>query len=257
MQKEPEKDGLIAGRRDIRQAYRDEGVAAEYIARRFVEPLGAMLHEQQIARMRQLIREADPARVLEIAPGPARLSSELSADLRGRETLMDASAQMLAQARSRLRNAGVTSSALVQADAFRMPFVQAFDLIYSFRLIRHFDAADRARLYAQIVQALRPGGLLVFDAVNDRVARPYRERDGGACQHYDALLTREQLATELAAAGFAVLDFDAVWRRYPLLYQLQVLVRPRSLGLARAAMRLLQRIPGGEPMEWIVTCQRR
>jgi ubiquinone/menaquinone biosynthesis C-methylase UbiE len=216
-----------------------------------------MLHEQQIARMRQVIQEADPARVLEIAPGPARLSSELAADLRGRETLMDASAQMLAQARSRLHSIGVRSPALVQADAFKIPFNQAFDLVYTFRLIRHFDAGDRTRLYAQIAQALRPGGILVFDAINDRAARPYRERDDSACQHYDALLTKQELASELAAAGFAVLRFDSVQRRYPLLYQLQVLVRPRSLRLARAAMRLLQRIPGGEPMEWIVTCRRR
>ena len=65
---------------------------------------------------------------------------------------------------------------LVQADAFQLPFKTPFDLVYSFRLIRHFERPDRLRLYRQIAAVLRPGGRLVFDAVNElRVGAVPRE----------------------------------------------------------------------------------
>ena len=42
---------MIEGHEKIRAAYRDDGVARDYVARRFREPLGAMLHDRQVARM--------------------------------------------------------------------------------------------------------------------------------------------------------------------------------------------------------------
>ncbi len=259
MKPKSERSGgeIIAGHEDIRQAYRDADVAEQYIASRFVEPLGALLHEQQISRMRQVIAAANPRAVLEIAPGPARLTADLGGVLRGRCTLVDASLQMLGQARARLRSTGTSTARLVQGDAFNLPFQQGFDLVYSFRLIRHFDTKDRARLYEQIARLLAPGGLLVFDAINERVARAFREREGSAYQHFDALLSEARLTEELEAAGFSLVRLDPAQRRYTMLYQLQVLLAPRSATLARAAMNVVQQVPGGEPMEWIVTCRRR
>jgi ubiquinone/menaquinone biosynthesis C-methylase UbiE len=250
-------DSVISGHRNIREAYRDKGVASAYINNRFVQPLGAELHVEQVSRMREVIHSVDPGRVLEIAPGPARLSADLARDLRGRDTLVDASAEMLAEARTRLKDNGVGSPALVQADAYSLPFGSVFDLAYSFRLIRHFAAEDRKRLYLEVARVLKPGGWLVFDAINEHVARPYRERDSTACFHYDALLTERQIADELTATGFSLTRLDPVQRRYSVLFGLQVYVAPRSAALARATMRLLRRIPGGQPMEWIVTCRRR
>ena len=247
---------MIQGQQDIRDAYRDETVAREYVDRRFREPLGAMLHALQLARMRGVIREARPARALELAPGPARLTVDLASDLPRPGVLVDASAQMLAEARERLTAAGHTGWRLVQGDAFLLPFSGPFDLVYSFRLIRHFKDDERARLYAGIARLLRPGGLLVFDAVNERVARAIRERPGSACQHYDALLTPERLANELRTAGFQIIQLDPVQRHYSILYQLQVLVAPRSRRLAAVTMGLVDRIPGGQPLEWVVTCRR-
>jgi ubiquinone/menaquinone biosynthesis C-methylase UbiE len=112
---------MISGRDDLRKAYQDERVAGEYVARRFETPLGALLHARQIRVVRDLIRERGIERAVEIAPGPARLTVDVAPALR-HVTLVDASAQMLAEARKRLAARGLAARAgLVQADAFKLP----------------------------------------------------------------------------------------------------------------------------------------
>ena len=248
---------MIHGRQGIRDAYRDESIAREYVDRRFREPLGAMMHDLQLARLLPAIRATPAARVLEIAPGPARLTVDVAQAVSQPGTLVDASWEMLEESRARLAAAGHRGWRLVQGDAFQLPFSRPFDLVYTFRLIRHFDEADRRRLYAGIARLLRAGGLLIFDAVNEAAAAPISRDAGGARQHYDALLTPDRIAEEVQAAGFRLVRLDDIQRHYPLLYQLQVLVAPRSKSLARAAMNLVGRLPGGRPLEWVVTCERQ
>jgi SAM-dependent methyltransferase len=248
---------MIEGPKGIREAYQDATIAHEYVQHRFREPLGAMLHVRQVSRVRSIARALRPLRVLEIAPGPARLTVDVASTFPRGATLIDASGAMLGEARTRLREAGHRTVHLVQADAFNLPFAPPFDLVYSFRLIRHFEEADRARLYREVARILRPGGLLVFDAVNEAVSRPFRDRAGNGHQHFDALLTAERISEELGASGFDVARLDGVQHRFPLLYRLQVLVAPRSRPLARACMELVDRLPGGQPLEWVVTCRRR
>ena len=170
--------------------------------------------------------------------------------------LIDASAQMLAQARRRLAAINCRAT-VVEGDAFDLPFPSQFDLVYTFRLIRHFELEDRRRLYRQIARVLKPGGMLVFDAVNEVVSRPLRERaSADEHRHFDALLTPDRLRQELREEGFEVERLVGVQHQYPLLLQTQILVGPRSRFLARAAMEVIDRL-GGEPLEWVVMCRRK
>jgi len=246
---------MISGIDGIRAAYQDAGVARRYVEERFTTPLGALLHDRQCQVLRSVISAHASPDVLEIAPGPARLTTSVI-DVAGQLTLLDASAEMLAEARSRLSSATVdTNYTLVRGDAFCLPFPARFDCVYSFRLIRHFGTAERLRLYREIARVLKPGGRLVFDAVNRRVYEPMRAIADGK-QHFDASLDREALCAELAGAGFEVESLEGVQHRYATLYNLQVLVAPRSTKLARLAMNVVDRVGGGEPLEWIVTCRR-
>ena len=247
---------MIQGAADLRDAYRDDRVASSYVEERFRAPLGALLHQRQVAALRSVIGRSRPERVLEIAPGPARLTVDVAPMLGAPPVVIDASPQMLVQARRRLAAVDHQAS-MVEGDAFQLPFTATFDLVYTFRLIRHFDDPDRARLYGQIARVLKPGGYLVFDAVNETVSRPLRERARpGDHQHFDALLTRESVISELSDEGFAVERLIGVQHRYPLLQQIQILVGPRSSVMARAAMEVVDRL-GGEPMEWVVVCRRK
>ena len=245
---------MISGVDGIRAAYQDAGVARRYVEERFTTPLGALLHERQSEVLRSVMSAQPRSDVLEIAPGPARLTTSVI-DLAGQLTLIDASAEMLDEASRRLDAVGAaTPCTIVRGDAFSLPFPSRFDLVYSFRLIRHFGAEDRKRLYREAARVLKPGGRLVFDAVNRRVYESRREiADGG--NHFDASLDREALVAELAAAGFAVESLVGVQHHFGALYRLQVLVAPRSATLARLAMNVVDRL-GGEPLEWIVVCRR-
>jgi ubiquinone/menaquinone biosynthesis C-methylase UbiE len=247
---------MMSGREEIREAYRDDRVARQYVGARFVEPLGAALHARQAQALTRLIRAHRPRRVLEIAPGPARLTVDVSPVIEGQAVIVEASAQMLAEARRRLAPANGRWRFL-QGDAFHLPLGPVFDLVYVFRLIRHFEAPERAELYRQIARVVRPGGRLMFDAVNEAVSAPLRAcAYPGEFAHYDALMRPDVLAAELAGAGFEVTSLEGVQCRYTTLTRIQTLVAPRSRGIARLAIELTDRFGGGEPLEWIVTCRR-
>lgn len=238
---------------EIKEAYRDAIVAREYIDTRFVEPLGALLHDRQVAVVRRTMSAERPKLTLELAPGPARLTAAVTSGTAGRLIALDASAEMLAEARRRL--ARVATVSLVHGDAFQLPFARQFDLAYSFRLIRHFERAERARLYAELHRVIKPGGLLIFDAVNEVVSAPLRRARPSEYRHFDALLSEPRLREEMTQAGFAVVSMVGVQHRFKIMSRLQVLIAPRSRRLARLAMEALDR-SGGEPLEWILTCQR-
>lgn len=246
---------MIEGVADIRQAYRDQTVATRYIDERFREPVGALLHRRQAAVLRRVIADVRPQRVLEVAPGPARLTVETAPLLATPPVLIDASAQMLAVAEQRLRDRGCGAT-LIEGDAFSLPFRSTFDLVYTFRLVRHFGDEDRIRLYREIARTLRPGGVLVFDAVNAVVSNRIRARAAaGEYRHYDALLTREALVDELSHGGFSVQALVGLQHRYTLMQHVQTLVAPRSRALAAYAVELLDH-SGGEPLEWVAVCRR-
>jgi ubiquinone/menaquinone biosynthesis C-methylase UbiE len=246
---------MIKGRTDVQEAYRDEDTAREYIARRFETPIGALLHGRQVATLRDLIRENQLTRALEIAPGPARVTTDV-VSLLSSVTLVDASLQMLHQAHRRLAAAAPSARVhLLQSDAFRLPLAGRFDLAFTFRLIRHFERHDRLALYRQLAGVLSPGGWLVFDAINRSVAEAYRARDASELKHFDALLTADELRAELTESGFRVERLVGVQHRVHALRWCQIYIAPRSDALARAAMAVLDG-SGGEPLEWVVVCRR-
>src|SRR5690349_10278231 len=106
---------------EIQAYYRDPAVVAAYIERRTAQPLNGMLHRHQVRFLTRVLGERQPRRVLEVAPGPARLTTELA--FRGNGIAVDGSAEMLAMARDRLRGEG--HWLVVRGDAFALPVADA------------------------------------------------------------------------------------------------------------------------------------
>src|SRR5262249_37847192 len=166
----------IRSKGGLQEFYDDPHVVETYLQRK-AQPLGAVLHARQVAFLNDLIGRLRPGRVLEVAPGPARLSAELRPVPLA--IGMDFSPRMLAEARRRTQARGLAWR-FVRGDGFALPFATAtFDLVLSARFVRRFEPAPRARLYAEIRRVLRPGGHLVLDAQNRRVAEPHRDRPSG------------------------------------------------------------------------------
>jgi len=236
---------------DLRAYYRKHDVVAQYLCRRTAQPLNGYLHAAQVRFLNDVIRQRDPRQILEIAPGPARLTAEL--DFTGRGVAIDTSPAMLALARERLRERGGDWT-VMRADAFALPFSDAcFDAVYTFRFIRHFGVADRQRLYAEVRRVLSPGGAFILDAQNRAVSLPHRQRKGlQRYPIYDVLYDLDELHAEIEEAGFGVRRIEGVLCHFALQARLNQM---RRVGLARAArllIALLDQVPGRNPSTWMV-----
>jgi SAM-dependent methyltransferase len=242
-----EHDTPLARPDEIRHAYSRTDTAEAYIEERFRSAWGAVLHSAQTGLVNDVIRRYGVRTVLEIAPGPARLSADVSGFERG--YLCEYNDSMISVARRRLPKDSRWT--IVRGDGFHVPFQPGrFDLAYTFRFIRHSELPERTALYRQIRDALAPRGLFIFDAVN------VRWRRAGDLPIHDALYSREELLQELRDHGFTPLSLTDVIKHLPLQHKIQILIGPRSRSLANLLIRGLERIPGSSPLEWVVVCQR-
>lgn len=240
----------LASAAEIRHAYAGSDTASSYVARRFTSELNRLLHEKQVSTMNTLFARLRPRRTLEIAAGPARITRDVIPT--GRLVCVDYNEGMIEQGRA----ACDAGPCWVRADGFRLPFRPGFDLVYSFRFVRHFHEPDRERLYAEIHRLLVPGGVFVMDAVNARVSAPLRRANPEEYPIYDKCHDLAELHDELSAAGLEPVQIEPVQKFYRLQYRSQVLLGPRANWANRLVVRGLERLPRRDGLEWIVTCRR-
>lgn len=235
---------------EIRGAYSEDATADTYINNRFTSAWGSVHHAAQVRVINDVIHRHRVKRVLEIAPGPGRLSRDVRGFAEG--YLCEFNAAMLRVARQRLAQVRQPWR-LVRGDGFNVPVAAGrMDLVYTFRFIRHFEFEQRQRIYEQVRSALKDGGLFVFDAVNVAVDLPSRKEPSPI---YDVFYTPDEIRRELADHGFTTLALVDVIRHFTLQHWLQVVVAPRSHGLARALIAALEHVPG-DPLEWVIVCRK-
>ena len=244
------KTAQLSTEHEIQSAYSGSSLADGYVAQRFDSELNRLLHASQVQSINALMRRFEPARTLEIAPGPGRVTRNIRPC--GELVCLEFNEGMIAEGK---RHCSFVTE-WIRGNAFELSFENEFDLVYSFRFIRHFKRPDRLRLYEQIRQALMPGGWVVFDAVNERQSRPLREANPDSFPVYDKLYRRRELFSELQFAGFAQIALTPVQKFYRLQYLSQVTVGPRSEILNRLIIQGLESLPRRSGLEWIVTCRR-
>lgn len=240
----------LATESEIQSAYGGTKIAADYVRNRFVNPLFRVLHEKQVHAVQSVIDTARPESVLEIAPGPGRITRDIQPA--GRLVCLEFNDGMIAEGRA----ACGAKAEFVQGNAFELPFDSQFDLVYTFRFIRHFHREDRNRLYAEIRRVLKPNGKFVMDAVNVRLSKPLRDASPEEYKVHDELYTPEQIRAEMLEAGFEVLSLKPVQKRYGLQHRSQTLIGPRANWLNNLIVRGLEALPARDGLEWVVTCRR-
>jgi ubiquinone/menaquinone biosynthesis C-methylase UbiE len=238
----------------VKDFYDDPAVVERYLEQRTVQPFGAVLHQRQVAFLRQAMARLSTGRVLDLAPGPARLSAELTPP--GLAVAMDHSFNMLRAAHRRVAASGDRWQ-LMQGDGYHLPFpAESFDLIYSVRFIRRFDRPRREALYAEIRRVLKRNGFFVMDAQNRVVALPHRlARGPEKYPVYDELFLRHELLNELEENGFRVIQLEGIMRRFALQFWLNRLRRLRLSAPARWLIRALEYTNDRNPSSWMVLCQ--
>jgi SAM-dependent methyltransferase len=239
----------------VASLYQDAAVAAAYIDTRFSLSWGRLLHQSQVAALNRVIRKYQPATILEIAPGPARIA----ADLRGvRQGLMiEYSEAMLALAKQRLASAGLASVwQLLHYNAFDLAALQCqCDLLYAFRFIRHFNMEERARLYRGIHACLKPGGLFMLDVVNrhvrDRLDAQRPSSCSDALEVYDVTYSPEEFRCEMETYGFAVISMQPVIRYFDIQSWISYTFNRRAANFATLVVNTIEQFPSKSPLEWI------
>jgi ubiquinone/menaquinone biosynthesis C-methylase UbiE len=239
---------------DIQAYYQDPGVVRDYLRRRTAQPLNGLVHRKQVEFINRVLAQRCPARLLEIAPGPARLTAELN--FTGCGVGVDASAEMLGVARQRLRDRP-GHWLVVRGDAFVLPVADnSADLAMSLRFVRRFQVGERSRLYTEIRRTLAPGGALIIDAQNRTVALPHRQRKGvDTYPVYDALYDRQELIDEVEQHGFRVLELEGIGQHFSLQVRINRLRRYGLSGVASRLIELAERVPGRQASTWMLLAE--
>jgi SAM-dependent methyltransferase len=137
-------------------------------------------------------------RVLEIGAGTGRVTAALAPVARS-VLAVDFSLPMLRLAAVRL--AGVPNVRLLLADARSLPLAGPVDaVLLPYRVVHHFGASDRERLWAAISAILAPGGLLAFDSWHGPMSADRRGRRAPP----SAPIEEVELQEELGAAELEV-----------------------------------------------------
>lgn len=240
----------------LKSFYDQRSIAEEYIETRFSKPLGAVQHRIQVETINDAIRIHQAKHILEIACGPARLTAEVSGFQRG--LAIDSSDEMLSIAKRKVPDTHAWK--FLKADAFNFSTDEKFDLIYSFRFLRHFHKNDRDRLYSIMGNLLTQSGIFIFDAVHHKKPKliQWLEYKGGP-QIYDVIYpTPHALITELDAAGFEMLQLKNVVRHFyiqALISRISSLLQLKENG--ERIIHALEQLNYGRPLEWIAICRKR
>jgi hypothetical protein len=253
-------DGSARDEQSVTALYKDSEVAETYIQKRFSHAWSRLLHQKQVMEINRVLRTIQPKRVLEVAPGPARIATELQGIYRG--VMLESSEAMLARAKHRLALAGLDEVWELQCgNAFELEkFHCQFDLLYTFRFLRHFRCSERVRLYYGIATCLHPQGWFMFDVVNQTIRQKLDSKRSvrmkGELDIYDATYTPETLRQEMGAYGFEVVRLVPVVAHFSLQSWVSYRLDHRLASVSEAVVRGLEKLPSSQPLEWIVICRK-
>lgn len=220
---------VVKGLKALRDQYRKAEFVDWYEKRRFSSFLGKLTHDMEIKATNSALEQNHPAKLLEIAVGPGRISKNI--DFFDMGVGIDTSKPFLEIAKKNVRD---NRWNFLNADAMNMPFHNSsFDAIVTFRLIRHFTKEEREKAYQEIHRVLRGGGILIIDALNNNsgiITKFFDKIHIFATQlitgtnetTYDCKYTREELKKELFEAGFEVKFIYGIIHAYNLYFLLNL-----------------------------------
>ena len=124
------------------------------------------------------------AHVLEVGAGTGRLTNELVASC-GQVTAIDISEGMLSKLRQKIRAPNLIVRKSNLYDLPQLPGYGEFDGLLCMRVLPHLAGIEQATGPLQLLkQAVKPGGILVFDMWNRHSYRHMKKDGSGVYNHY-------------------------------------------------------------------------
>jgi hypothetical protein len=100
----------------------------------------------------------------------------------------------------------------------------------------------------------------MLDVVNRHARQRLDRKYGAASEHglqvFDATYSPEEFRRELTAYGFEVSSLTPVLRCFELQSRISGMLDHRLATLATLAVRLLERVPVRNPLEWVALCRK-
>ena len=245
----------------VSKLYKNQTVADSYIDKRFVFSWQRILHNKQVSTINNAIMEFTPDNILEVAPGPARLTTEITGVKKG--TLLEYSEEMLTVAQKRLKEKNLQGVWDVKhGNAFELDKLnEHFDFIYTFRFIRHFHLEDRGRLYNGLSERLSSNGLLMFDVVNkptrDKLDKKVKQPSKDSLPVYDVTYTEFEFRNEMGKFGFEVISLTPVLPLFAIQNLISCKLDDVVPKLSNTIVHLLEAIPNSNPLEWIALVKKK
>ena len=248
----------IKEEKTLKEYYKDKKIAENYIIKRFDKPERVILHKNQVKFVNQQLRKFDIQKILEVAPGPARLTANINSS----GTILDSSKEMLRIAKKNLKLKGVEKNwELVCGDAFNTKIKKAtISMIITFRFIRHFEYKDRKRIYQEFRRILKNDGYFIFEAPEKFTEKMLRGRK--PYKIFDDFWTKKSLKIELENNGFEVIKLEENLKM-PLLQALvsEVFTMLKLAKLGRKIIIVIDKLTPSntinKPKEWLVLCQKK
>ena len=241
---------VVKGKIKVAKYYENKYLAGDYIEDRYTKPLGKLNHVLQINILNSLIRGFSCKNVLEIAIGPARIAKDLKGYKKGLG--IDNSQQMLDIAVLNLKN---KNWKLYKINAFNFSTKNNFDLVYSFKFIRHLNYNERKKIYGVIKKILTKDTLFVLDVPNKNVYSRYSKKYPSLV--YDEYWDLDEINKEFIENNFVV------YKVYPILkhFKIQELISKLSKfkflnSLLYFTLKLIENLPGKNPFEWVFVLKK-
>lgn len=238
----------------IKKYYQKKDVAENYISERFVQPIYSFEHDMQVQVINQIISKYGLNRILELAPGPARLTKEIKSG----GVAVEYSEDMIEVAKRNMKSSKYDWK-FIHGDAFKLRMKKSsFDLVFTFRFIRHFTEPQRERLYAGIRKVLKPGGFLIFEALNRKKHSLIRKIVGKDKYFiYDSLYELGEITAELESNGFEVVEAKPVINHFFTQYAVSRLSSAAgSKDLGKKIITIIENFRGN-PFGWVMICRKK
>ena len=256
--------------REIQELYQQEKVARLYEQTRFRSFIGKLGHELEITAINKALEAKKPSRLLEVATGTGRITREL----KGFKSAIgiDSSPAMLTELKKKLND---RRWRFEQGDALKLRFAtSSFDAVVTFRLLRHFIKNYRSQAYAEIRRVLKPGGILIFDACNQRrgfagwladaASSAMARIRGFRNAVHDVYYTKTKLIDELRHEGFEIISITPILCRYPRWSLMTFMEKFPHIGpkitkkypLALALERTLMNTKAKHPQTWVIAVRK-
>lgn len=203
------KDGryLVKGHDSIKKYYQNQDVAEDYNFNRFIEYPGNCYDVMERSSISVIFGDyfenrREPLSILDIACGDGRIIQE---NIKwGHCTALDGSEAMLNIVKNRFN--GESNLYTLHKDFFEDEIDGQFDVVTTFRYIRHYDGIQRKYIYQKIRKCLKNNGILVFDVCNMEYSMIDRKKAGWTGFNiYDVFWTKDSIRQELEENGFKIL----------------------------------------------------